>query len=339
VIKSLSDPEGSKEAVAMKKFLWIALGFIVLLGIVYLAVGYVIYDRLSLVVPYEDEDFSNTPAKFTVAYDNFAAFDTTPYLMPKYEEVTFPSREPGINLSGWYVEAHPNAPVVILTHGIGAAKLAANVLLPAGMLYRNGFNVLLYDMRNHGISPKYNGGRTSVGNKEYLDVLGAWDYLVTKRGYHPQDIGLFGLSLGGASTLNAFAAEPRVACVLVDSPFSNLQKIITEELVRTGYPGFLASGAIFAGRMIDGVNLMERGPKDAILKSEGRPLFIIHGMQDKRVAVHHTQELVALAKETGANIGVWYVPDADHVESEWLHTAEYEQKLISFYQSVLVPED
>jgi pimeloyl-ACP methyl ester carboxylesterase len=147
---------------AMKIFLWIALGVVLLLGIGYLALGYVIYDRLSLVVPFADEDFSNTPAKFTVAYDNFETFDTTPYLMPKYEEVNFPSREPGINLSGWYIEADPHAPVIIVTHGIGAAKLAANVLLPAGMLYRNGFNVLLYDMRNHGKSSKYNGGRTTV---------------------------------------------------------------------------------------------------------------------------------------------------------------------------------
>jgi dipeptidyl aminopeptidase/acylaminoacyl peptidase len=327
------------EAAAMKKFLWIALGLVLLLGTAYLAMGYVIYDKLSLVVPYEDEDFSNTPAKFSVAYDNFATFDTTPYLMPEYEEVTFPSREPGINLSGWYVEADPNAPVVIVTHGIGAAKLAANVLVPAGMLYRNGFNIFLYDMRNHGKSPQYNGGRTTVGNKEYLDVLGAWDYLVTQRGFSPQEIGLFGLSLGAASTLNAFAAEPRVAGVLVDSPFSNLQMIVTEELIRTGYPGFLASGAILAGRVVDGVNLMERGPKDAILNANGRPLFIIHGMLDKRVPVHHTQELAALAEKTGANVGVWYVPDTDHVDAVWVHTAEYEQKLVSFYRDVFMPED
>lgn len=319
----------------MKKFLWFVLGLVVLLGIAYLAVGYVIYDKLSLVEPYEDEDYSNTPVKFTVAYDNFESFDTSPYFMGNYEAVRFPSREPGIDLVGWYIEADPHAPVVIVTHGIQGAKLAANALLPAGMLYRNGFNVLLYDMRNHGESSQYNGGRTTVGNTEYQDVLGAWDYLVNERGFHPEDIGLYGLSLGGASTLNAFAAEPRVACVLVDSPFSNLQKIITEELVRTGYPGFLAPAGIISGRIFDGVNLLERGPKDAILNADGRPIFIIHGQKDDRVGVHHTQELAALAEENGVKLDVWYVPDAGHVESLMLHPAEYEQKMVAFYERAL----
>jgi dipeptidyl aminopeptidase/acylaminoacyl peptidase len=255
--------------------------------------------------------------------------------MPEYEEVSFSSRQAGITLSGWYIpSADPGAPAVVVTHGIGASKIASNALTVAGMLHKNGFNVLIYDIRNHGQSSKDNG-RTSIGNKEYQDVLGAWDYLVNERGFDPTQVGLFGLSLGGASALNAFAEEPRVAAILVDSPFSDLRKIIAEELVRTGYPAILGPAGVLAARLFDGVDLLAHTPQDAIRKDAGRPIFIIHGTQDARINFHHSQALEALAKETGANVTVWYVEGADHVLSVFLQPEAYEQKMAAFYKKAL----
>jgi uncharacterized protein len=306
---------------------------VILLGIAYLSVGYVIYDKLTQVVPYP-ERMENKPSDFLITYEEVDDFDTTPYLVPAYEEVSFNSRQGEITLSGWYLEADPGAPAVIVTHGIGAAKHAGNALLVAGMIYKNGFNVLIFDLRNHGASG-VDDGRTSIGNKEYLDVLGAWDYLVEERGFSPERVGLFGLSLGGASTLNGFAEEPRVAAIVVDSPFANLQQIISEEMVRTGYPTFLVPAGIISARLVDGVDLLEHTPMDAIRLDAGRPIFIIHGLADKRINVHHTRDLMALAEQTGANAEAWYVDGADHVMSEYLQAAEYEKKLAAFYREAL----
>ena len=322
----------------MKWIVRIVFILVFVLGAAYLAAGYSVYDTLSKVTLYPEETITNTPANFVVGYTGWKNFDTTPYLMPEYEDVTFPSRQAGIDLAGWYVEADPSAPVVIVTHGIGAGKFASNAMLPAEMLYKNGFNVLLFDLRNHGQSAS-DGGRTSVGNKEYLDVLGAWDYLVNVRGFLPERVGIFGLSLGGASTLNAFAEEPRIAAVLVDSPFADLQQIIAEELERTGYPTILAPGGILMARIFGGVDLLAHTPKDAIVKSAGRPMFIIHAVDDARINIHHTRELEALAKQQGANLTVWYTEDADHVTSEWVHPAEYEQKIVDFYRNALWYDD
>ena len=44
------------------------------------------------------------------------------------------------------------------------------------MLHRAGFGVLLIDLRNHGASDIDNG-RWAGGSKEFLDALGAWDWL------------------------------------------------------------------------------------------------------------------------------------------------------------------
>ena len=318
----------------MKVILWIAAALVLLLGAAYLGAGYYVYDTLSTVKIYPGETFENTPANFVILYDYAADFDTSPYWMPEFEVVTFPSREPGVTLSGWYVEADPSAPAVVLTHGIGTGKIAGNILLPAGMLYKNGFNVLIYDLRNHGTSDS-DGGRTSVGNKEYMDVLGAWDYLVNGRGFDPERVGVFGVSLGGGSTMNAFAEEPRIPALLADSPFADLQQIISEELVRTNYPTFLAPAGIISARAIAGVDLLEHSPKDAVLNAGDRPMFIIHGVNDERVNVHHARDLEALAQETGANLTVWYVEDAKHVQSIFVQPEEYELKIADFFRRTL----
>ncbi len=314
--------------------LWVIAGLLALAAIAYLGIGYVVYNKLSKVTLGATENPSNTPSKFTVGLVKWKSFDTSPYWVPKYEDVSFPSRQAGINLKGWYMEASPTAPVVIVTHGIGTGKFTENVLTPAGMLYKNGFNVLVYDLRNHGSSDS-DGGRTSVGNKEYLDVLGAWDYLVNKRGYDPTRIGVMGVSLGAGSTLNAFAAEPRIAAVLVDSPFADLQQIISEEMARTGLPTFFGPAGILSARIFAGVNLLEHSPKDAVIKDAGRPMFLIHDTGDPRINVHHSRDLQTLAQKTGANLEAWYVGFGAHAQTVFYDPAGYETHLVSFFKDAL----
>ncbi|HEX2696112.1 MAG TPA: hypothetical protein VHM28_00290, partial [Anaerolineales bacterium] len=161
----------------MKKIRNIVIGIVTLAILGYFGAGYVIWDRLTKVPAPKAEQAQNTPANFKMTYKEYAGFDTFPYFVSSYDTVTFPSRQAGINLSGWYMEVDPAAPVIIVTHGKDASKRAENVLVPAGMLAHNGFNVLMYDFRNHGESD-HDNDRYGVGNKEYLDVLGAWDWLV-----------------------------------------------------------------------------------------------------------------------------------------------------------------
>jgi dipeptidyl aminopeptidase/acylaminoacyl peptidase len=200
---------------------------IVLVGIIGLALavgGYlyassVVYDAISLTVADCGGRFAtNTPAAFTSA-----DVDTTPYLMPDYEDVTLPSRDPGIDISAWYVpaEAGPAGPAVVLVHGHDACKREDRMLLAAGMLHRDGIGVLLIDLRNHGASTIVNG-RFAGGTREYRDALAGWDWLVAARGYQPGRVGLFGMSLGAATALIATGEEPRVAAVWADSSYGDL---------------------------------------------------------------------------------------------------------------------
>ncbi len=320
----------------MKKRVLIISGVLLILALAaYLGVSYVVYDTLTRITPGGGDNAGNTPASFVNTYKEFAWFSETPYLMPDYQSVRIPSRQPGITLAAWYIPGKTGSPVVVVTHGVSGCKCDPNVLTVAGMLHRNGFNVLMYDMRNHGQSDIDNG-RTAVGNKEYKDVLGAWDWLITEKGYAPDEIGLYGESLGAGTTLIAFGEEPRVAATFVDSPYADLKETIDEELARNHYPTILADGSILMARLLTGENLLAHSPKEAIVNDAGRPIFIVHGTGDQRINVHHTQQLTQLAKETGANVTVWMPAGVAHVAAEFDMPAEYEQRLVEFFTQALV---
>ena len=88
------------------------------------------------------------------------------------------------------------------------------MLIPAGMLARNGINVLLIDLRDVGDST-YEDGRSAIGNEEYMDVLGVFDWLTWARRARAERVGLAANSLGGASAVYAFSEEPRIFAVFV----------------------------------------------------------------------------------------------------------------------------
>ena len=316
-----------------KKLPFILLVIVLILCALYLAGGYVIYDRLSKVTPGGGEQAANTPASFKT-YPEWPTFDTSLYFMPDFQDVQFSSRQAGINLSGWYVPAKTDAPVVIVTHGMSGCKCDPNALTVAGMLHRNGFNVLLFDMRDHGQST-IEDRRASIGYKEHLDVLGAWDWLVSEKKFKPERIGLFGESMGAGTSLIAFAQEPRLAAVFVDSPYSNLYQIISEELARNNFPTFFVPASILMARLVSGDDLLAYSPEDAMRKHLNRPIYIVHGTGDQRIGVHHSRPLIALANSTGANVTSWLPEGVAHVGAEFDYPQEYEQRLVAFFSKAL----
>ena len=322
----------------MNKRIGIFVGLVVgLLVTAYLGVGYVIYDQLSDIsercqLPLE----SNTPAQFgdTSSGGSWSDFDFSPYFMPNYETVRFPSRDAEIEVAGWYVEAAPDAPAVILVHGLGSCKNSHTVLTPAGMLFHAGFNVLMIDVRDAGES-SFEDGRSAIGNEEYQEVLGAWDWLVETRGIAPERIGLVGESLGAATSLIAFSQEERLAAVFVDSPFDNLPQIIDEELERNNYPTFLRYGGVLMARLASGDNLLAHNPYEAIERANGRPIYVLHGTADTRIGIHHSYQLRDRARQVGADATFWFPEGVGHVEAARTHTEIYETALVEFFSEAL----
>jgi dipeptidyl aminopeptidase/acylaminoacyl peptidase len=280
---------------------------------------------------------ADTPASFTTDHvDGSPRLDLSAYSMPGYQSVSFASRgQAAITISGWWVPgATAAAPAVVVAHGFGRCKHDPEVLLPAAMLHRAGFSVLLIDMRNHGDST-VDDGRFAAGVKEYRDVLGAFDWLRTVQGLAADRIGLFGVSGGAGTVVIASGEEPQVAAVWEDSGWGDVDVGMQDELTREGFPTFLSFGALLVGRLLHGVDLTALSPLKAAAALHGRPIYIVHGMADTRNPVKQAYLLADGVRQAGGTVDPWILPGVGHVRAAFLATAEYERRLVDFFSRAL----
>lgn len=277
-----------------------------------------------------------TPADF-LAYDgdHELEVDAAPYRFTDYEEVDFPSRGDGLAIGAWYAPGPDGvaSPTVIVVHGKASCRRDPVVLLPAAMLHRAGFGVLLIDLRNHGGSASDNG-RFAVGAKEYRDVLGAWDWLVA-RGHDPGRIGLFGSSLGSASAIIALGEEPRIAAAWEDAGPADSRVALVENAIARGYPGWVVDAAVPVARLFGEPELLTRTPLEAMSRLAGRPFAIVHGLADGTVLPHHALDLALAAASAGVAVEPWFVPDAQHSEAVLLVPDAYEARLVAFFRGAI----
>ncbi len=322
-----------------KILITVVVAFVALLAVAYFGAGYMIYDRVGNIAGACEQHEANRPDNFALYQDWPADFDVTPYFMSPYETVRFPSREAGFEVAGWWIPnqaADPDAPAVIALDGLGGCKNSISVLVSAGTLWRNGFNVLVIDVRDTGESTT-DDLRSAIGNDEYWDVLGAWDWLVNEKGFAPSNVGVFANSLGGAMANYAFAEEPRMAALFLHATFGDLQSIIKAELARNGYPTFLAAPALAMGSLASGENLFARSPAESIRAAAGRPVFIMHSRADGRIDSSQSELLAAAAQEAGVQVSTWFPEEGKHMQVPAVYPEEFEQRVVGFFRENLQP--
>jgi dipeptidyl aminopeptidase/acylaminoacyl peptidase len=269
-----------------------------------------------------------TPASFS------AWVDTAPYLMPDYQEVSFPSRDRAITIDGWWVPGpSAAAPAVILAHGLGECKRAPTVLFPAGALHRHGNSVLVIDLRNEG-SSSVDNGRDTGGAGEARDMLGAWDWLRNAKGVAAGRIGLFGVSLGAGAAILASGEEAGVAAVWEDSGFADLTQVLKHQMGAYFIPPFVVDLAVAFGHL-RGEDMATR-PVDALDRLAGRPIAIVAGETDQSVPVEQAYQLITASKEHGSQPLVWILPGVGHVGAMAADPLEYERRLVAFFDGSLV---
>lgn len=326
----------------MKKRIAIISGVVVvLLGLGYLLISAVVYYQIAPVsarCERRDIEATFTPDNFQPASYPPPDFSTTPYLMPIYEDIVFPSRDAKIMISGFYMPAQnidepTTAPAVIIVHGLNDCKRRTFILTAAGMLNKQGFNILALDLRDHGDST-IEDGRQAGGSEEFRDVLGGYDWLISEKQIAENRIGLMGFSLGGSTVMIAAGEEPRIAAVWEDSGFGDLSKIISTELQRNGVPTIFGSGMVFIGQLIAGDALLAYQPLAEVAKFNGRPLYIVHGSNDTRVSVESATDIAAAINANGGQVIPW-ITDSKHIESIFYHTTEYEARLVQFFKQNL----
>ncbi|HJL54828.1 MAG: hypothetical protein QGF28_04710 [Candidatus Thalassarchaeaceae archaeon] len=329
----------------------IALACLFGFSIGYVGIGYVIASQAMAANPGCGIWSDNTPSEWT-SYDDWESFepwplaeerveirrdfDVSPFQMGDYEDVSFhPRDDSGITLRGWYVEVDPFAPVVIQTHGMPMnGKCKPEMLLMQGYLAEGGFNSLSFDLRNYGESDVVND-YFAVGQIEYKDLLGAYDWLISEKGYQPGEVGMTAFSAGGGAAI-AFAEEPGIGALWLDSAVLDFPLVVKNELGRLGYPPIFAGPAVRVGGWLAGVDLDERSPMEAAGEAGERPVFLTHGKEDPRVSIVHSERFEARMLDNGGTVTAWYVDDRGHVDAIWGESDEYQERLVGFFSNALI---
>ena len=140
------------------------------------------------------------------------------------------------------------------------------------MLANAGFNVIVFDLRDHGES-SIDDNRVSGGQDEWVDVIAVFDWLIENQGAEADKIGIYGNSMGAGTAAIAFTLDDRIQSVWLESGYSDMGDIVVEELEFQGYPTFLGGAGIFAGKIIAGQNLIEHYPLEAATEIGDRHIY------------------------------------------------------------------
>jgi fermentation-respiration switch protein FrsA (DUF1100 family) len=138
-----------------------------------------------------------------------------------FDDVAFPSGD-GVPLKGWWVPARGAKGSVVLVHGLNRSRVEMVRKVP--FLTHSGWNALLFDLRHHGES---GGEVSSFGYHEKQDVKAAVS-MARSRGAGP--VVLWGVSLGGATSVLASAEDPTIAGVVCDSSYRSLRDTVSHHL-------------------------------------------------------------------------------------------------------------
>ena len=149
----------------------------------------------------------------------------------EFEEVTFQT-EDSVELHGWFIPASSDQ-LIVHNHfspatrygfpghleGFDAAGgFEVNFLPKYKALHDAGYNVLTYDIRNHGESGSSPGGVCTVGYWEWRDVVASLRFARTWHQTAGMSISLQSMCMGANATLRAMKMQP--------AEFENIQSWI-----------------------------------------------------------------------------------------------------------------
>ena len=207
---------------------------------------------------------ANMPGRALTATPRDAGFD--------YQDVWITTSK-GVRLHGWFVPAKQSKATVLFLHG-NAGNISHR--LDSIAIFRElGLDVFIIDYGGYGQSE---GQPSEQGT--YLDARAAWEYLVNDCQIAPDEIVIFGRSLGGA-VASWLAAQTTPGAVILESSFTS-----APDMAYRLYP-FLP------------VRLLTRlkYPVKENVKSLSSPLLVVHSQQDEIIPYDMGESIFAAAPE------------------------------------------
>ena len=248
-------------------------------------------------------------------YPDRVRYETPDALGLRYENVRFTSAD-GTRLSGWFIPAagrtDPKAAKGTVVHFHGNAQNMSSHWRFVAWLPTQDYNVFVFDYRGYGES---DGEPEPRGVFE--DSNAALDHVRARADVDASRLFVFGQSLGGTNAIAAVGSGNRagVKAVAIESTFYSYRSIANDKLPGAG---LLVRDDYAASKFVAAIAPI--------------PLLLIHGTADAVIPHHHSQRLLADAKEPKQLIEV---PGAGHLEpmAAPRFGATYQQALTTFFDS------
>jgi fermentation-respiration switch protein FrsA (DUF1100 family) len=129
-----------------------------------------------------------------------------------FENVVFRSSD-GLELSGWYIYSDDSDLTVLFCHGNGGNIM--HRLDSINFLYKLGLNCFIFDYRGYG-----NSEGKPAEDGTYLDADAAYRWLTKEKKISPENIIIFGRSLGG-SIAAELARKVKARTLIIESAFTS----------------------------------------------------------------------------------------------------------------------
>lgn len=138
-----------------------------------------------------------------------------------YEEIFFPAID-GVTIEGWFIPANSDK-LIICNHPMPANRYGypghldpwrnfggfeVNFLPEYKILHDAGYNIIAYDLRNHGRSGMGSGGVNGHGVLEYRDVIGSLRYAKSRPDTRKMKVALYSRCLGANATIVGMKKHP-----------------------------------------------------------------------------------------------------------------------------------
>jgi fermentation-respiration switch protein FrsA (DUF1100 family) len=234
----------------------------------------------------------------------------------------------GYALEGLYFPNGTSKKTMIIVHGITCSLWCS--IKYVDLFYKRGFNVLVYDHRNHG---KSGGKFTTYGIYESDDVMACIDYLYQRNG-EESVIGLHGESMGAATVMLAAGKDQRVQFIIEDCGYTDSSTLFKYRMKHDtrliGRP--IVKGALLMARLGYKVNLYEASPISA-MKDLKIPVLFIHGEKDDYVPTFMVKDLYEVKNGFKA---LHIFEDSVHAMSFKDHRNEYEAVVVQFMKAIEV---
>ncbi|NEO56012.1 MAG: alpha/beta fold hydrolase [Okeania sp. SIO3B5] len=261
---------------------------------------------------------------------NRLIFEPAPLVLATPDTVNLPYQEvwlsiPNSNkqtekISGWWIpQTKSNSRVILFLQGAKgnmAARKNSYNLERVAKLYQLGFSVFMIDYRGYGNSQ----GRFPTEASVYEDALIAWNYLTQEKNFSPEEIFVYGYSLGGAIAANLCLQQPQAAGLIAEGCFTSMKDMAKYRHRRR--------------IQIFPLNLLVTQKFDFINKVKllEMPVLFIHGMEDRVVPVMMSQRLFAAA---AAPKKLLLIPNAAHNDLAEVDSDRYLATLQEFFDQAV----